>query len=181
MVGCLSITTCGAVALYYHRKKKRVEELGMRTRFCPLSCAHVSVMCAGSRYARPPAAAAGNLAYEHLDNDEEGLFDGAEDDEEELPDPFSEEFVEREIEMRKLALPPSPRPPGSAAATTATTSDAEHLGNGNGNGHYVIDDTDDEDDHHHQQPRHEEVSELVVRDDPVVEEIEEGVDPYAEL
>jgi DNA-directed RNA polymerase subunit M/transcription elongation factor TFIIS len=31
VVGCLSVSTCGAVALYYYRKKQRVEELGMRT------------------------------------------------------------------------------------------------------------------------------------------------------
>ncbi|ELR18721.1 uncharacterized protein ACA1_395520 [Acanthamoeba castellanii str. Neff] len=137
VVGCLSVSTCGAVALYYYRKKQRVEELGMPT-------------------------SADNRAYAHLETeDEEGLFDGAEDDEEDLPDPFAEEFVAREMEMRQLSTsPPSPRTPSSALPPPSSSSQTAPNGNGN---HFAIGDE----------------NELVVRDDPV-DEVEEGVDMFAE-
>lgn len=157
VVGCLSVSTCGAVALYYYRKKQRVEELGMPT-------------------------SADNRAYAHLETeDEEGLFDGAEDDEEDLPDPFAEEFVAREMEMRQLSTsPPSPRTPSSALPPPSSSSQTAPNGNGN---HFAIGGTDDDDDeeeedHHHHHHRTDE-NELVVRDDPV-DEVEEGVDMFAE-
>jgi hypothetical protein len=103
-MGCLLFSTGAVVAFYFYRKRRRtVEHLGVD--------------------ATNPGP------YTHLDEeDEDNLFEGAVDDEEDMPDPFAEEFVSHEMEMTPIT---------KHEAQQQTRDQTHLLDQEHGNGHDV--------------------------------------------
>jgi hypothetical protein len=125
VAACLAASVGGGIALFYWWKRNRAEVIGT-----PLT-------------SRP---------YSHLE-DEHDLFEGAEDDEEDLPDPFAEEFAaQKELELSTLPSNGGSEP--SAGETEPSHNHYHSTTNGvqnqdpvlpNGDATQVLDDDDDDD------------------------------------